>query len=103
MKYAVPLEEAGVRKMSGKNQILMVEETEADRAALREILESDYEIIEAESVKQALAILNAAAEPDEFSAVLLHFYRNIKKQRLTGGFRSLSLRRRRMLPQSGNV
>ena len=59
--------------MSGKNQILMVEETEADRAALREILDSDYEIIEAESVKQALAILNAAAEPDEFSAVLLHF------------------------------
>ena len=62
MKYSVPLEEDGVRKMSGKNQILMVEETGADRAALREILESDYEIIEAESVKQALAILNAAAE-----------------------------------------
>ena len=72
MKYAVPLEEAGVRKMR-KNQILMVEETEADRAALREILDSDYEIIEAESVKQALAILNAAAEPDEFSAVLSAF------------------------------
>ena len=35
LKYSVPLEEDGVRKMSGKNQILMVEETGADRAALR--------------------------------------------------------------------
>lgn len=57
--------------MSGRNRVLIVDDAEIDRIALRKILEDTYEIIEAEDGQQALHILMAQTELDAIAAVLL--------------------------------
>ncbi|MCI5874151.1 MAG: EAL domain-containing protein [Clostridiales bacterium] len=57
--------------MTGKNKVLIVDDAEIDRIALRKILNDDYEIVEAENGQQALNILDAQTERDTIAAVLL--------------------------------
>lgn len=57
--------------MTGKNKVLIVDDAEIDRIALRKILDDDYEIVEAENGQQALNILDAQTERDTIAAVLL--------------------------------
>lgn len=57
--------------MTGKNKVLIVDDAEIDRIALRKILDDDYEIVEAENGQQALDILNAQTEQETIAAVLL--------------------------------
>lgn len=57
--------------MAGKNKVLIVDDAEIDRIALRKILDDDYEIVEAKNGQQALDILNAQTERDTIAAVLL--------------------------------
>lgn len=52
-----------------KNTILVVDDIEMNRDMLRMILESDYNVIEAENGKQALDIIRK--EEDQLSAILL--------------------------------
>lgn len=57
--------------MAGRNRVLIVDDAEVDRIALRKILEDAYEIIEAEDGQQALHILRAQTKLDTIAAVLL--------------------------------
>lgn len=57
--------------MTGKNKILIVDDSAIDRITLSKILEDTYEIIEAENGQQALDILESQTEWDFISAVLL--------------------------------
>lgn len=57
--------------MTGKNKVLIVDDSEIDRITLRKILGDDYEIVEAKNGRQALDILDAQTEQDTIAAVLL--------------------------------
>lgn len=57
--------------MTGKNKVLIVDDAEIDRIALRKILGDTYDILEAENGQQALDILEAQAVQDEIAAILL--------------------------------
>ena len=52
-----------------KNQILIIDDSEMNRDLLRDILEADYDVLEAENGKAALDILYR--EREKISAVLL--------------------------------
>ena len=52
-----------------KNQILIIDDSEMNRDLLRDILEVDYDVLEAENGKAALDILYR--EREKISAVLL--------------------------------
>lgn len=57
--------------MVGKDKVLIVDDAEIDRIALRKILNDDYDIVEAENGKQALDILAGQTKHDTIAAVLL--------------------------------
>ena len=54
-----------------KDKVLIVDDAEIDRIALKKILDDDYEVVEAKNGQQALDILEAQKERETIAAVLL--------------------------------